>query len=93
MVPAPAPRTPVICEKQAQLECRFREAEDTFRRARTAIRQMVGRSSRTEYLTLAVAADTAWDGLQLAGRELARHLREHQCGMIQEAAPTLKPIW
>jgi hypothetical protein len=28
---APAPHTPVICEENAQLECGFREAEDTFR--------------------------------------------------------------
>jgi len=93
MGPAPAPHTPGICAEKAQLECRYKEVEAAFATARAAIRQRVGRSSRAEYLTLATAADTAWDRLQDAGRELARHLREHGCGVIQEGPPSHKPIW
>ena len=90
MVSAPAPDTAGICREKAQLECSYKEAEATFDTARTAIRQKVGKSSRAEYLTLATAADIAWDRLRDAGRELATHLREHGCGIIQEAP---HPIW
>jgi hypothetical protein len=90
---APAPHTPGICEEKAQLECRYKEAEAAFGTARIAIRQKVGRSSKNEYLTLAGAADLAWDRLQHAGRELARHIREHGCGRVQEAPSSYKPIW
>jgi len=61
-----------------------RGGEDAFRSARTAIRQLVGRSAKDEYLTLARAADLAWNRLQHAGRELAKHTREHACGIIKE---------
>ena len=93
MGPAPAPDSLGICREKAQLECRYREAEDAFRSARTAIRQLVGRSVKDEYLTLARTADLAWDRLQDAGRELATHLREHRCGIIQEGPPSRRPIW
>jgi hypothetical protein len=93
MGPASAPHTPGICEEKAQLECRYREAEDAFYSARTAIRQMVGRSAKDEYLTLARVADLAWDRLEDARRELATHLQEHGCGGIREAPPSYKPIW
>jgi hypothetical protein len=93
MGPASARHTPGICEEKTQLARRYKEAEAAFDTARTAILQKVGRSSRAEYLTLAIAADLAWDGLQHAGRELATHLREHGCGMIQEAPPSYKPVW
>jgi hypothetical protein len=93
MGPASAPHTPGICEEKAQLEWRYREAEDVFHSARTAIRQMVGRSAEDEYLTLARAAALARDRLEDARREPAKHLQEHGCGVIQEAPPSYKPIW
>jgi hypothetical protein len=84
MGPAPAPHTPGTCEEKAQLEFSYKEAEAAFDTVRTVIRQKVGRSSKDEYLTLARAADLAWYRLQHAGRELATHIREHGCRMIQE---------
>src|SRR6516225_2308620 len=90
---ASAPFMPGICEEKARLECRYRRAEDAFDVARTAVRRRVGRSSKDEYLTLDRVADLAWDCLQHAMRELASHVREHGCGVIQGAPPTLKPIW
>ena len=88
---APAPDTAGICREKPQLECSYKEAEATFDTARTAIRQKVGKSSKAEYLTLAAAADIAWDRLRDAGKELATRLREHGCGVIQEAPPSYKP--
>jgi hypothetical protein len=93
MGPASAPHTPGICEEKAQLECRYREAEDAFHSARTAIRQKGGRLAKDDYLTLARAADLAWDRLEHARSELATHLREHGCGILQEAPASYKPIW
>ena len=93
MEPAPAADSRGSCRERAQLECRYREAEDAFRSARAAIRQLVGRSAKDEYLTLARAADLAWNRLQHAGRELAKHTREHACGIIQETPASHKPIW
>jgi hypothetical protein len=84
----PRPIRQEISEQKAQLECRYREAKDAFNSARTAIRQKVGRSEKDECLDLAAAADH----LQLAGRESAKHLQEHGCGILQEPA-TYKPIW
>jgi hypothetical protein len=93
MGPASAPQAPGICEEKAQLECRYREAEDAFNSARTAIRQMVGRSAKDEYLALADALDLAWERLQHAWRGLATHLREHGCGIIQEDPSSFRSIW
>ena len=93
MGPASAPHTPGICKEKAQLECRYREAKEAFQNARNAIRQNVGRSSKQEYFTLHHSVDLAWDRLQHVGMELAKHIREHGCGIIQEAPPSYKPIW
>ena len=93
MGPTSAHHAPGTCEEKAQLECRYREAEDAFHSARTAIRLKVGRLAKDEYLTLARAADLAWDRLEQAGTELATHIREHGCGILQEAHASYKPIW
>ena len=90
---ASAPHMPGICEEKARLERRYKKAEDAFDGARNAVRRRVGRSSKDEYLTLDRAADLAWDCLQQAMRELASHIREHGCGVIQEAPASYKPIW
>jgi hypothetical protein len=90
---APAPHTPGICEDKAQLERSYKEAEAAFDTVRTAIRQKVGSSSKNEYVILARAEDLAWYRLQRAMRELATHIREHGCGISQEAPPPPKPIW
>ena len=93
MGPALAPHTPGTCEEKAQLEFSYKEAEAAFDTARAVIRQKVGRSSKDEYLALALAADLAWYRLQHAGRGLATHIREHGCGIILESPPSHKPIW
>ena len=90
---APAPHTPGICEDKAQLESSYKEAETAFDTVRTAIRQKVGTSSKNEYVILARAEDLAWYRLQHAASELATHIREHGCGIIQEASPSHTPIW
>jgi len=46
-----------ICEEKARLERSYRNAEEAFDAARTAILQKVGRSSKDEYFTLARSAD------------------------------------
>jgi len=93
MGPAPAPHTPGICEEKGRLECRYRKARAAFDTARTIIRQRVGRSSKDEYSTLVDVFDLAWDLLLDAGRGLTTHIREHGCGVMQEAPPECKSIW
>ena len=93
MGPAPAPQTPEICEEKAQLERSYKDAEAAFDSAGTVLRQKLGRSSRAEYLTLVDAVDQAWDRLKDARSKLARHLREHGCGIIQEDPPSFRSIW
>ena len=69
------------------------KAEEAFGAALAAVRQKVGRSAKDEYLKLDRAADLAWDDLEHAMKKLATHIREHGCGIFQEAPPRLKPIW
>ena len=52
-----------------------------------------GTSSKDEYFILACKTDLAWYCLQYAGRELAPHIREHGCGIIQKLPRVTKPIW
>ena len=89
---ASAPLEPGICEEKARLETNLDIAEDAFNTARTAIRQKVGKSSKTEFLSLDRAADEAWARLQNAMREFATHIRGHGCGTIKKAPPT-RSIW
>jgi hypothetical protein len=91
--PTIATSNPSICEEKARLESSCKNAEEALDTARSAIRQKVGKSSRDEYLTLDSAVDIAWDRLQHARTELATHIREHGCGVVQEAPPRPKPIW
>ena len=90
---APASFAQAICEERARLEAGYQRANDAFDIGRTAIRQKVGTSSKAEYITLDRAADLAWDRLQHAMMELATHVREHGCGVCEDALPAQKPIW
>jgi hypothetical protein len=56
---ASAPLEPGMCEEKARLETNLGIAEDAFNTARTAIRQKVGKSSKTEFLSLDRAVDEA----------------------------------
>ena len=89
---ASAPFEPGICQEKARLESNLNVAEDAFNTARTAIRQKVGKSSKTEFLSLDREVDEAWARLQSAMREFATHIRVHGCGTIKKAPPT-RSIW
>jgi hypothetical protein len=82
-----------VCEERARLEGGYQQAKDAFDTARTGIRQKVGTSSKSEFLTLERAADLAWDQFRDAVSELATHIREHGCGVCEDVPPTQKPIW
>ena len=85
---APAP-----CDQKARLENSYKLAKDAFETARAAVRRRVGTSPKAEFLRLDREADVAWDRLRDALNELATHIREHGCGVFQDAPPSGKTIW
>jgi hypothetical protein len=84
---------PALCDQKIRLESSYKVAKDAFETAQTAVRQKVGTSPTAEFLRLDREADVTWDRLRDALRELATHIREHGCGVFQDAPPIDKPIW